>query len=282
MSYSGNTFISSIGGIMLKSAPTLIITRMLGLNATATWSVCAKPYDILAKILNRPMDNSGAALCEMYIRNERAQLKKRMSQMLQITCAIAGVGSMVFAFMSPAFVHLWTNGKIAWPLQNFIALGLMTAVYATMRITSGFVGISKMFGFMRYIYFLEALVLIFISWLLVPSYGVIVIPLTAIACHLLLSASLGLFYFNQSLGFNFMDFTKVVYQPCLAVLIMLFTGIAFKFIFGSLTTYQTFVLQGIVMSITGFLCICFIGINTSNRQEILGIVKKYALPYFRK
>lgn len=282
MSYSGNTFISSIGGIMLKSAPTLIITRMLGLNATATWSVCAKPFDILAKIVNRPMDNSGAALCEMYIRNERAHLKKRMSQIVQLTAAIAGVGSMVFAFMSPAFVHLWTNGKIVWPLQNFIALGLMTSVYATMRITSGFVGISKVFGFMRYIYFVEALALIFICWLFVPIYGVIVIPIAAMACHILFSSSLGLFYFNQSLGFNLLNFLKVIYQPLLAVLIMLGSGLVVGYAMDGQTTYLGFFLQGFVMSVIGLLSIAFIGIDAVTRHEITLVTQKFIFAYLRR
>jgi len=272
-SFSRNSFLMGLGWLVLRSSPVIIITRLLGLEATATWTVCTKPFEILGKFLSQPCDTSYPALSEMFVRGESERLKHRLGQLLSMTASLAVLGGLACAVSSPSFIAVWTKGSVEWPLVNYVAVAGMTVVYYVMRITSGFVGISKLFGFMPYAYLVEAMVFVVACWLLVPVLGVAAIPLCGMSSHLLLSSVLGLWYINRSLGFSLNDFLRNIRSALLVGALALPLAFAVYRLTTAFSPAEALFLRTASMGLIGLLLFVLVALDAAPRQEMLGLIR---------
>lgn len=270
---SKDIFLMGVGWQLLSGSPVLIVSRLLGLDAAATWSVCTKPFYILMQFLGRPIDVSFPSLAEMFTRGESGRLKLRIGQLLQLTAGITAIGCCVVAFSAPDFVALWTAGKIHWPLANFLAVALMVGIWSVMRVINGFVGISKAFGAMPYIYFVEAIVFMSLSLLLIPRFGVIALPISAAGCHILLSSMFGLYYIRCGLGFSTWDFTRSMVKSAAASIMLVSCGLFVYKWTDYLPNLEALVARAGSMAVLGAVLVIFVALDGSMRREMFGLLR---------
>ena len=203
--FGRDAFLIAMGGQFMNASQTLLLTRLLGLDAAATWSVCTKAYLLLVQVIGRIFDYSSAALAEMIVRGERERLMRRFREIAALSVNLAVAAGVLLAVANSPFVQFWTSGKIGWPAWNDPLLGVWLVALLVVRTHCGFVGQTKAFRFMRYIYFMEGFAFVGLTVLFHRFGGGITMMLIAsIACSLCRTFSYGLWrtreYFHLSWG----------------------------------------------------------------------------------
>lgn len=155
--YAKDVFVVQIGLLALGSLPQLMIVRLLGLEAGATWSVCTRPFAILRQVVGRPFDIALPMLYDNYIAGNMKSVTERWSQLSQGVLAISGVVFAVAAANNAVFVGLWTGGRIHWESSNHWMLALHFFVITAAGLASGSLGMNKTIGKVRFIGFVQVL-----------------------------------------------------------------------------------------------------------------------------
>jgi O-antigen/teichoic acid export membrane protein len=272
---SRDLFIMSLGWQLVLGSPVLMLSRVLGLESAATWTICTKPFYILMQFLGRPMDVSMPALFEMFARGELPRLKLRIGQLLQTTAAMTAVGSVSAALIAGPFVSVWTSGQVLWPEINFLFVAAMFATWSVFRIPSAYVGISKNFGFMPYIYFVEAAAFVSLCWLLLPSRGVLVIPASAILCHLCFSSLVGIIYIRRGLLFGFAALLRSLAKPLLAALLLAPCGLLVVQSTVNLAPWPCLIARSTMLLPVALLLFFLVGLDRNLREEFFRTVRSF-------
>jgi len=271
--FGHRAFLLGLGWTILSGSPIFVISRTLGLDAAATWSVCLKPFQILMQLLSKPTDVATPFMAELYAQGEKNALRPKLQSLIQLTAALAAAGCVAVAALNPSFIALWTGGVISLPPLDHAALAGMVAVWALCRITSTFVGVSKCFGWMPFIYFIEAAVFVVLSSLLIGPYGMIAIPIAAIACHLLISFPFGIRLVRDEIGFTIPDFVSAISRPLIAAALL---GIVAFFVTKQpffAAPMADFLFKGSLLAIAGG-CTILIALTQSLRSQIFSLVLK--------
>lgn len=169
--YAKDVFVVQIGSLVLNSLPQLMIVRLLGLEAGATWSVCTRPFAILRQVVGRPFDIGLPMLYDTYIAGNMKAVTEHWSQLSQGILAVSGVVFSVAAANNAVFVGLWTGGRIHWDDSNHWLLAAHFFVITAAGLASGSLGMSKTIGKVRFIGFLQVLVTVAIAVLASRWYG---------------------------------------------------------------------------------------------------------------
>ena len=148
-------FLYVLGGQLVNASQTILITRVLGLEASAVWAICTRPFTMVLQMLQRINDFSYAGLSEMLVQGDRARLLRRFKSLVVISSSMTVIASCMLALCNQPFILLWTQGKIGWPVINDLLLAVWMPVLVLVRLHTGFVKISKDFRALRYLYFLE-------------------------------------------------------------------------------------------------------------------------------
>lgn len=190
--YGKDVFLVSIGTQLIMSSQIIVITRLLGLEAAATWSVGLRIFNLLSQLIWRLSDMSGSALAEMLARCELARLRERYRSLAILSFSFAGWLAVSFAICNSQFVTIWTHGKINWPQENDWLLALWMIVLTILQCHNKFVLITKQVGFMRYVYFIEGIVFVGASCLSARWGGLPAIICCSILCSACFSGTYGI------------------------------------------------------------------------------------------
>jgi O-antigen/teichoic acid export membrane protein len=155
--FGNDIFLYSLGSQLINASQSILLTRLLGLETAAVWTVGTRVYQLLTQVIFRFFDYSAPALAEMMVRGEKARLAERFKQIVVFSLGTAVAAGGVFALCNSAFVTVWTHGKIFWPPINDGLLAGWLVVCVAMHAHTGLVGQTKKFQFMRYIFFIEGL-----------------------------------------------------------------------------------------------------------------------------
>ena len=166
-----DVFFFALGGQMINTSQTLLVTPLLGLEAAGVWAVCIRPYSLICQLIWRILDFSATPLSEMYVRGERDRFFERFRGVAVLTGAASAAGAVVFAACNQRFLEIWTHGAIGWSVWNDVLLGLWSVLMAVQRCHCGLLGVTKQLGTVKYVYFLEGVVFIGLAWLLARWFG---------------------------------------------------------------------------------------------------------------
>lgn len=170
--FGRDMFLYSVGGQLVGGSQTILLTRWMGLESAALWSVCTRTFSLLAQIIYRVFDYSTSTLAEMIVRNEQARLFGRFRGIASLSVNLSVVFGALFVACNSSFVRLWTSGKMSWsPVNDWILAGWLLAC-VIVHAHTGFVGQTKAFGFLRWIFFIEGLVFIGLAALLTRVWGI--------------------------------------------------------------------------------------------------------------
>lgn len=189
--YGKDLFLVAVGTQLITASQTMIITRTLGLQAAAAWSIGTKMFNLLSLLIWRIFDVSTPALAEMYVRGEKPLMQARYQAIVILSASLSGFLAVLYALGNSSFVTLWTHGKITWPATNDVLLGLWMIVMAILHCHNSFAAITKRLGFMRYVYFIEGLVFVSAALLAAKPGGLPAIIGCSIVCSCLFSGAYG-------------------------------------------------------------------------------------------
>ncbi len=274
--YGKDMFLIGLGWQLLSASQAIIITRVMGLDAVATWSVCTKAFTLSQQFITKIYDYSQAAFSEMYVRGETERLRNRFKDAVVLTAAVSVFTCVIVALCNGTFVQVWTHGKIGWAMGNDLLMGTFILVDTVMRCYNSFVvHTTKQVKFARWIYLLEGLVFIPAAYLAGKQWGFPGIFIPLILVKVLGSSAYGIFrvktYFHCS-------YRSITWDWLLASFLyfVAFGAIGSAVLLGSRSldnTTRLFLMAG-ALCLTGLPLLWKVGLNSKLRQEMLGVASK--------
>jgi O-antigen/teichoic acid export membrane protein len=190
-SFGADVFLFNLGGQLIMSSQTIIVTRCLGLDAAAVWSVGTKVFNLCVPLVMRPLYMSMPALAEMIVRGEQARLRSRFDGLVVLTGSIGVFMGISYALCNSLFVGIWTHNRIDWMSLNDVLLAAWLILISFQTVHCNFTFIVKQIGGMRYILFLEGCAFILLAGLTGSYSGMAGIIICSIICNAAFSFQYG-------------------------------------------------------------------------------------------
>lgn len=164
--YGKDRFAVSTGHILLQATPSFLITRLLGLESMALWTVGVKMYQLCLQLIMRFSDFSYPALAEMFVRKEIDRLRIRFRQLLLVCGSLAILTASLIMSCNHHFVALWTGGRIPWPPGWDLLMGLLLICHTLPRLFYVPASISTELKGIRFAYLLEVgfVLILLLAW----------------------------------------------------------------------------------------------------------------------
>ena len=219
--YGKDLFLVAAGSQLIMASQTLIITRTLGLQAAALWSIGTRIFTLVSQLIWRISDFSGPAFCEMIVRGEQVLLRERYRAVVILTASLSGFVAVNFILCNSLFVTVWTHGKFAWLPFNDLLLGAWMIVMALLHCHNCFVLLTKRIGFMRYVYFVEGLFFVTVALLAAKEGGLSAIIGCSVVCSTVFSGAYGTWRVSRYFGFALREVCFDWLAPLGRVLVLL-------------------------------------------------------------
>lgn len=216
--YGKDLFLVAVGTQLIIASQTMIITRTLGLQAAAAWSIGTRTFTLLSQLIYRIFDVSSPALSEMFVRREDALLRTRYKTIVTLSASFSAFVAVLYALCNRSFVTVWTHGKIDWPTHNDLLLGVWMMVMAVLHCHNCFVLITKRVAFMRYVYFIEGVVFVTTALLAAPRGGLPAVIACSVVCSALFSGAYGVGRVSKHFKLPVREVALVWMTPMLKVL----------------------------------------------------------------
>lgn len=155
-SYGWQRLLAILGTTLLSSAPTFLITRYLGLEATAAWTVGTRVQRIFVQLMSKLPELAFPSLVEMQVRGEKDLMKQRFLEVLRVTSAGSCVLAGLLLACNREFVVLWAGRGLSWGFETDIAIALLFLVMISQKIFWYPASIAKDLGITKYSFLLEA------------------------------------------------------------------------------------------------------------------------------
>lgn len=203
--FGRDVFLFTLGSQLIYASQAALLTRLLGLEVAAIWNVCTRSYTMLLQIISKIFDYSSSALAEMMVQGEKHLLQRRFREIVTVAMSLSVAAAVSFAICNGPFVRVWLSDKIIWSTLNdgLLAVWLVTTV--CVRLHTGLVGQTKVFGFLRYLYLVEGLAFVGLTLLLREWRGMTTMLLISIGCGLLFSVPYGLWRTQRYFGLSWRE-----------------------------------------------------------------------------
>ena len=277
--FARDSFLQSLGQQLVNTLPMLLISRWMGLDAAAVWSVANKSYFILRQILGRPFQYGVSMIADVLSnKGERAMLARWM-QMSQLMTAAALALYPICTAMNREFLSIWTHGTIGWSRWDDIACGIYYFLLVSLFPWYGIVGINKKFGITRYTSLLEGLLLALLCWLLHSRLGMTGVLLSLIISKIVMGLLPSLYYLREAFGNDIWKvFQGALIRPLVAAPLCIASALAVVYLAPTANGWAMFLLSLVAGSVVSVGCVIFLGISREVRNEFLakcsGIVNR--------
>jgi hypothetical protein len=185
-------FLMAVGYQLTSASQIVIISHTISLEAAAVWSVATRPFMMAQQLVGRIFSFACSPLAEMIVRNEHERFVKRFREIVIVSAALAIFVAGGIAVCNQSFLRIWTKGQIAWnPLNDFLFALWFVITFLTGNHVAA-VGLTKLIGRMRYVYFVEGILFVVMAVLIAPRFGIPGIIIAAIVANVLCSGVFGL------------------------------------------------------------------------------------------
>lgn len=191
-SFGTDVLLFNLGGQLIMSSQTVIVTRCLGLDAAAVWSVGTKVFNFCVPLVMRPLHMSMPVLAEMIVRHEKAILRSRFDGLVALTGSLGVYMGISYALCNSLFVGIWTHNRIPWMPLNDVLLGGWLILISLQTVHCNFTLVVKQIGGMRYMLFLEGCAFILLAGLTGSFSGMAGIITCSIICNAAFTSQYGI------------------------------------------------------------------------------------------
>ena len=174
----------SIGSQLVNATQVMILSRLAGLDAAATFSVGTKCYSMGQQFVGKVLENSAPALTEIFVSGDRVRFNERFWNVVSVTVFLATIGATGLMMGNQILISLWTSGVIHWSLGADVILAALLIVTSLSRCFVGIFGLVGDLSPVRYIYFLEGCLFIMLALPAVKNFGVIGVLTASLVAHL--------------------------------------------------------------------------------------------------
>jgi len=209
----------AIGSQLVSATQITIISRTLGLDAAAVFSIATKLYSMSLQLFQKVVESAAPGLAEMFVRGQSEQFVRRYWDMIFLTLATSSVGAVALAAGNSAFIAVWTGGKVPWSIQGDVLLGLMVLATSLSRSFISMFGITKNLKAVRILYLVEGLVYVPSAVLAARWFGVEGVIAASLLVHLMIT-----FTASACAASNVLGSCRRVILPMLQITAMIALG----------------------------------------------------------
>ena len=203
--FAKDTFLISLGWQLISATPIVLISKVIGLDAAATWSVGTKLFTLFQQIIWKILDYSAGGFAEMFVRSEHQILRVRFFEITSLTAFLSPIFAGLLIVCNSPFVSLWTSGKISWPILYNIPLALLLVSYSVGRCYGSLPSITMGIRFARYVYFLDALLFCVIGFFILPRTDLVGLIILALLLDFALPGFYGINRTTRLFGLSFRE-----------------------------------------------------------------------------
>jgi O-antigen/teichoic acid export membrane protein len=187
--YGADVFLIGMGTQLIMASQTVVITRQLGLDVAAVWSVMTKVFTLLSQVVWRFISNAMPAFAEMFVRGERDRLWDRYRTLFIVVSMMATFCAVIFAACNNPFVAIWMKGAFTWPMVNNVLLAAWLLLLTQQCCHSSLIMCLKEIRELRFVYIAEGFVFIVGALLVLPRWGMTGMLLCSVAATILFTWS---------------------------------------------------------------------------------------------
>jgi O-antigen/teichoic acid export membrane protein len=191
-SYGADMFFIALGTQLILSSQIVLVSRELGMDAAALWSVMTKALTLVSQIVWRIVGNATPAFAEMMVRREWERLWSRYRSLFVAANVFGGICAVIFAVCNGPFVSLWTQDRFSWPLLNNALLAVWLIIQTQQGCYSNLLASLKEIQGLKYIFIAEGVVFIGVADLILQRTGITGMIVCSVLATLLLTWSNGL------------------------------------------------------------------------------------------
>jgi O-antigen/teichoic acid export membrane protein len=195
--YATDLFLIAIGTQLIMSSQTVLISRVLGMEAVAVWAVMTKAFMLVNQVIAKIIATTMPALAEMQVRRETLRLWERYRGLFVTVNVVAALSAVLFAACNGLFVTLWTHGKIAWPISNDILLAAWMLVSTQQCAHNSFVACLKQVREIKYTFLIEGTFFAVSALLVLPHAGIPGMLICSLVCTLMFTYANGVWRVSQ-------------------------------------------------------------------------------------
>jgi O-antigen/teichoic acid export membrane protein len=279
--YGTDLFLVSIGLQLITASQAPIISRALGLEAVAIWSVATKLFTLAQQLVFRLLDFSWAAFPERMVRGEGPRLQSRFRDMIILSGSASAALGVTMAICNRAFLSIWTHDRISWPVENDCLMACSLMVYAWTRGHIGLACITKKVGAMKYVYLAEGLSFIGLGLALSSHFGLGGVIVAGFVTNILFSGVYGMIrttkYFNLQVSEIFFRWMR---PPALVWVCVLLAAAVMRYVTLRLSPLPQLLICGATMGAVASFCFWKMGLPDNLRREALGKLTEVRARFF--
>jgi O-antigen/teichoic acid export membrane protein len=184
LGFGKNVFLMSIGGQLVNASQIIIISRCVGLDAAAAFSIGTKVYAMGQQFVYKIMDASNPALTEMFVQGDIARLKRRFWNIVSLTIFASSLLGGVMILANHAVVQVWTTKIISWNSEADMLLGGLLLLASLSRCFITLFGVAGNYAPVRYIYLIEGLIFVLLAFPTALHFGINGVLSSSLIAHL--------------------------------------------------------------------------------------------------
>ena len=274
-SYGREIFLLSIGLQLVSASQVIIISRTLGLDAAAVWSIATKSFMLAQQIVYRPVDFSAAAFSEMMARGERDRLLARFRDLVVISASFAVWAGLAAGLCNQSFLAIWTHGVIRWRGSSDWLMALFIIVTSITRSHIAFTGLTKDIRAMKYVYPFEGIAFVGLSLLATRVWGINGVIISAVVTNILFSGVYGFWrtreYFHVRDAWSLLAWLR---QPFWYLLALTAVLLPLWWIGRDWSPFMRLGINATVAASVGFALFWRFGLSPPLRLEIMGLLAR--------
>jgi O-antigen/teichoic acid export membrane protein len=250
--YGASIFFIGIGLQLIASSQTILISRQLGVEAAALWSVMTKVFTLVNQLIWKAINNAMPAFAEMLARKEIDRLWNRYGDLFITTNVFSGVVAVLFAACNRTFVTIWTHGKFSWPAIDDVLLALWLILTMQQCCHISLLICFKKIGRLKYIYPAEGIVFVAVSLFMLRWFGIKGMLACSLLATLLFTWNAGTWSVGKMLESRWKVLLWDWQKPLLCVLMaMVPVWLILAWALHDASNWVRFITNGVMLAIVG-------------------------------
>lgn len=187
--FGKDNLLITMGSQLVNASQIMIISRVIGLDAAATFSVATKFYSMAMQLVNAPVSAAAPGLAELHVRGENKTFVRRYWDLIVMTLAASTLVATCLAVGNRSLVSLWTQNAIQWSWTGDLLLGLLIVLRNLNGCFVGLFGLVKNWRPVRFTYLTEGIIFIPLAIFFSRSFGITGILVASIIAHVAITTT---------------------------------------------------------------------------------------------
>jgi len=161
--FGRDLLLMQLGGLLCSGSQIIVVTKTLGLEAAAVFSVATKALTMGQQLIGKILENSAPGLTEIYVQGDHKRFAVRFYQMTTISISAATALALGLMGANRIFVSFWTHDLIHWTPIGDALLGALLITTVATRCLQGSFGMSGDVSKVRFLSLGEGILFIGLS-----------------------------------------------------------------------------------------------------------------------